>query len=91
MAMRANVTGATAEAQEFWKTLGSTAFCYSKVCGRGGRATTPDGAFFADSDLSPGWRARVPIYQLWPMLVHLRLFGDGYRGRVESLLRECGA
>ena len=52
---------------------------------------SPPDALFTDSDLTPGWRGRVPVYQLWPMLVHLRLFGDGYRGRVESLLSECGA
>lgn len=51
----------------------------------------PPDALFSDSDLAPGWRGRVPVYQLWPMLMHLRLFGDGYRGRVESLLRACGA
>ncbi len=52
---------------------------------------SPPEAFFADSDLAPGWRERVPAYQLWPMLVHLRLFGSSYRGRVESLLDACGA
>lgn len=51
----------------------------------------PPPAFFAASQLAPGWRERLPAYQLWPMLVHLRLFGSGYRGRVESLLSACGA
>ena len=27
--------------------------------------------------LEPGWRGRRPIYQLFPALVHLRLFGGG--------------
>lgn len=52
---------------------------------------SPPEAFFAASGLAPGWRERVPAYQLWPMLVHLRLFGSSYRGRVESLLDVCGA
>ncbi len=52
---------------------------------------SPPEAFFAASDLASGWRERVPAYQLWPMLVHLRLFGSSYRDRVESLLDACGA
>ncbi|WP_236960456.1 fructosamine kinase family protein [Methylobacterium durans] len=39
----------------------------------------------------PGFAERVPIYQLWPALVHLRLFGAGYRGLVETLLTAAGA
>ncbi|MDF0599929.1 fructosamine kinase family protein [Psychromarinibacter sp. C21-152] len=39
----------------------------------------------------PGEAERRPIYQLWPALVHLRLFGGGYRGMVERLLAETGA
>ncbi len=52
---------------------------------------SPPEALFAASELPPGWRERVPVYQLWPMLVHLRLFGSGYRAQVESLLHTCGA
>jgi fructosamine-3-kinase len=36
--------------------------------------------------LEPDWEERRPIYQLWPAIVHLRLFGRGYRGMVERLL-----
>ncbi|MGB3794729.1 MAG: fructosamine kinase family protein [Alteraurantiacibacter sp.] len=50
----------------------------------------PPPAFFSACDLAPGWQERVPAYQLWPMLVHLRLFGSGYRSRVDSLLSACG-
>lgn len=39
----------------------------------------------------PGFAARVPIYQLWPALVHWRLFGSGYRGMVETRLAAAGA
>ncbi|WP_412508091.1 fructosamine kinase family protein, partial [Roseovarius sp. SYSU LYC5161] len=36
--------------------------------------------------LPAGHTARQPVYQLWPALVHLRLFGGGYRGMVTRLL-----
>lgn len=39
----------------------------------------------------PGWEERRAVYQLWPALVHLRLFGGGYRGMVERLLGQAGA
>ena len=41
--------------------------------------------------LQPGWQDRRAVYQLWPALVHLRLFGAGYRGMVERLLGQLGA
>lgn len=28
--------------------------------------------------LAPGWRERIPLYQLYPLLVHVALFGSGY-------------
>ena len=40
----------------------------------------------AYGEAEPGLAERQPIYQLWPALVHLRLFGLGYRGLVERLL-----
>ncbi|OWY13804.1 hypothetical protein B6V72_07305 [Thioclava sp. F34-6] len=40
--------------------------------------------------LPPGWEARRAIYQLWPALVHLRLFGAGYHGMVAGLLDRIG-
>lgn len=41
--------------------------------------------------LAPGWEERRPAYQLFPALVHLRLFGSGYAGMVERLLDALGA
>lgn len=38
----------------------------------------------------PGFEARQPVYQLWPALVHLRLFGAGYAGMVDRMLRSAG-
>ena len=39
----------------------------------------------------PGETARRPIYQLWPALVHVALFGATYHGLVASLLDQAGA
>jgi fructosamine-3-kinase len=33
--------------------------------------------------LADGWQARVPLYQLYPILVHVNLFGGGYVSSVE--------
>lgn len=47
----------------------------------------PPGAFQAAyGALAPGYEERLEIYRLWPALVHLRLFGAGYRGLVEGIL-----
>ena len=51
----------------------------------------PPAGFFEACAPNPGWRDRVPVYQLWPLLLHLRLFGSAYRSRTESLLAACGA
>ena len=51
----------------------------------------PPASFFEACDPEPGWRDRVPVYQLWPLLLHLRLFGSAYRSRTERLLAACGA
>ena len=50
----------------------------------------PPDAFFDVMQLDAGWRERLPAYRLWPLLVHLRLFGDSYRASVESALRALG-
>lgn len=51
----------------------------------------PPPDFFEALGLEPGWRERQPIYRLWPLLVHLRLFGEGYSALVSSALRSLGA
>ncbi|ESR22415.1 fructosamine kinase family protein [Lutibaculum baratangense] len=52
----------------------------------------PGRAFFeAYGPLEPGHGERRPIYQLWPALVHFRLFGAGYRRMAEGLLEAAGA
>jgi len=42
----------------------------------------PPGSFFDALELHASWQERQPIYRLWPLLVHLRLFGHSYRGAV---------
>ncbi len=41
--------------------------------------------------IAPGWQERRNVYQLWPALVHLYLFGSGYRSMVSGLLKALGA
>ena len=40
--------------------------------------------------LEPGWRERRGLYQLFPALLHLRLFGQSYAPMVDRLLAEHG-
>jgi fructosamine-3-kinase len=48
--------------------------------------TPPEEFWEAYGPLAPGWRERRPIYQLFPALAHVRLWGAGYYGMVERLL-----
>ncbi|HEX9947550.1 MAG TPA: fructosamine kinase family protein [Allosphingosinicella sp.] len=53
---------------------------------------TPGATFWeAYGALEPGWEERRPLYQLFPALLHLRLFGDTYAGMVDRLLARLGA
>lgn len=53
--------------------------------------STPPAAFYsAYGPLSDGWEIRRAVYQLWPALVHVRLFGAGYLGLLDGLLRRVG-
>lgn len=36
--------------------------------------------------LRPDYDDRKPLYQLYPLLVHLNLFGEAYGGRVDRIL-----
>jgi fructosamine-3-kinase len=52
---------------------------------------SPPPAFYdAYGSREPGHAERLPIYQIWPALVHLRLFGNSYRRLVERLLSATG-
>lgn len=51
----------------------------------------PDANLFQSyGPLASGHEERLPIYQLWPALVHVRLFGHGYLPMVERLLTAAG-
>lgn len=50
----------------------------------------PDEFWEAYGPLAPGWMERRPLYQLFPALVHLRLFGASYAGLVDRLLTAVG-
>jgi fructosamine-3-kinase len=53
---------------------------------------TPPGEFQeAYGALEPGWRERRGLYQLFPALLHLRLFGPSYAPMVDRLLSAAGA
>jgi fructosamine-3-kinase len=45
------------------------------------------GAYDEAAPLAEGWRARVPLHQAWPLLVHAALFGGGYGASAARALR----
>lgn len=53
---------------------------------------TPGPTFWeAYGPLEPGWEDRRALYQLFPALLHMRLFGDTYAGMVDRLLTRLDA
>lgn len=53
----------------------------------------PDPFYAAYLEVRPfqsGWRDRLPIYNLYHLLNHLNLFGGGYLGQVQEILRRFG-
>jgi fructosamine-3-kinase len=51
----------------------------------------PESFWEAYGEPEPGWDARRRVYQLFPALLHLRLFGASYAGMVDRLLAAAGA
>ena len=45
-------------------------------------------AYEGVSPLAPGWAARVPLYQIWPLLAHLCLFGRGWLGQLDEAVAQ---
>ena len=49
------------------------------------------GAFYAAYlnawPLQPSWEERVDLFNLYPLTVHLNLFGSGYLPEIQSILR----
>jgi fructosamine-3-kinase len=50
----------------------------------------PEAFWDAYGPLDPGWRERRDAYQLFPALIHLRLFGGSYAAMVDRLLGRLG-
>ena len=44
-------------------------------------------AYNEEYPLEKGWRERLDIFKLYPLLIHLNLFGSGYLGSVLSIIR----
>jgi fructosamine-3-kinase len=53
--------------------------------------TPPEEFWQAYGGREPGWEARLALYQLFPALVHLRLFGPAYAPMVDRLLDAADA
>ena len=51
----------------------------------------PDCFYDAYGPLEPGWRERRPVYQLFPALAHVRLWGPSYLAMTDRLLSAVGA
>ncbi|GAB3926567.1 fructosamine kinase family protein [Mucilaginibacter myungsuensis] len=43
-------------------------------------------AYHATYPLQPGWQERLELYNLYPLLLHLNLFGAGYLGQVRQAI-----
>lgn len=57
----------------------------------GGLHSAFQNAYEALYPLEPGFNEeRKYIYQLWPFLVHMRLFGGGYVNNIEQILKRIG-
>ena len=46
-------------------------------------------AYAESAPLAPGSEERIPLYQLYPLLVHVNLFGGSYVGSVRGALARC--
>jgi fructosamine-3-kinase len=44
-------------------------------------------AYQAEWPLEAGWKDRIALNQIYPLLVHLNLFGGGYAAQVDAVLR----
>jgi len=46
-------------------------------------------AYHSEYPLDGGWQQGIEIANLYPLMVHVNLFGGGYLGSVNSILRRC--
>jgi fructosamine-3-kinase len=47
------------------------------------------GAYHDTAPLAAGWRSRIPLHQLFPLLVHTVLFGGGYAAQATAAARQA--
>lgn len=45
-------------------------------------------SYHETSPLTPGWQNRLKLYTLYPLLVHLNLFGSGYLSQVQQVIHK---
>lgn len=50
----------------------------------------PPPIFYEACGLARGWEERQPVYRLWPLLVHVRLFGGAYHQQAGACLGQLG-
>lgn len=50
----------------------------------------PPAAFYDACGLAAGWEERQPLYRLWPLLVHVRLFGGAYHQQAGACFDRLG-
>jgi len=50
----------------------------------------PPQIFYDACGLTQGWEDRQPVYRLWPLLVHVRLFGGTYHQQAGACLEQLG-
>lgn len=48
-------------------------------------------AYCEEFPLESGWEERIALHNLYPLLVHVVLFGGGYSGQVQSILHRFSA
>ena len=44
-------------------------------------------AYNAERPMQQGWEERVDLYNLYPLLVHVNLFGGGYAAQLQQALK----
>lgn len=44
-------------------------------------------AYDAEFPLAEGWRSRIPLHQIHPLLVHVCLFGGAYADQLRAAVR----
>ncbi len=54
----------------------------------GGFSTDFYNAYQEGFPLQPNWQQRIDLWNLYPLLLHLNLFGTGYLGQVKSALKK---